>query len=226
MGERRPKGYPTVKNSTLRPDQAAWLSDTIARNRARFGGLQMMADDPDGGNDPDPKDDPKDDPKGDDPKDEPLGEGGKKALEAEREARKQAEKQIESLKGEFDGFKSALTEALGIKNDDGDKGEDALTLVQNQLAAMQREAAVLKLANEHKITDSEDMALLASAKDDDAMKKLAERLAPTEPEGDSKSSRRPKPDRTQGGGTSSGADNSGVSHGRELFNASRGKKSS
>ena len=215
-----------MKNSTLRPDQIAWLTGTFARNKDRFGGLRMMADDGgESGNDEGgdkPEEGKESEGKGDD---EPLGEGGKKALESEREARKQAEKQIEALKAEFGGFKSALTEALGIKNDDGDKGTDALAAVQNQLAAMQREAAVLRLANEHKITDAEDMALLASAKDDDAMKKLAERLAPTEPEGDARSSRRPKPDRTQGG-SDNGGDNSGVSHGRELFNASRGKKSS
>jgi len=218
-----------MKNSTLRPDQIAWLSDTLARNRARFGGLRMEDEGdgkPDEGGDG-KSDDGKPDGKADEgKKDEPLGEGGKKALESEREARKQAEKQAESLKGEFDGFKKALAEGLGIKTDGGDKGEDALTAVQNQLAAMQREAAVLRLANEHKITDKEDMALLASAKDDDAMKKLAERLAPTEPEGDARSPRKPKPDRTQGGGAGGGDEGSGVSQGRELFKASRSSKSS
>lgn len=128
-----------------------------------------------------------------------LGEGGKKAIEAERIARKAAEDQAKSLKGEFDGFKSALAEALGIKPKEGEKGEDALTAVQQQLAAMQHESSVLKLANEHKITDPKDMEILATAKDADSMKKLAERLAPNKEERDATSRKRPRPDRAQGG---------------------------
>ncbi len=198
-----------MKNSTLRPDQVAWLADTMARNRARFGGYRMEAD----GDKPDEKPDeskPDEKPDGDKPDDEPLGEGGKKALKAERERAAAAEEQAKALKGEFDGFKSALATALGIKTDEGDGSEDALTLVQNQLAAMQREAAILKLANEHGIADKEDLELLSSAKDEEAMKKLAERLAPSEQERDAKS-RKPKPDRTQGGGGGNGDRPSGGS---------------
>jgi hypothetical protein len=199
-----------MKNSTLRPDHAAWLSDTIARNRARFVGLRMEAEGGEGK--PDEGAEGKAVEKVDDGKsdDEPLGEGGKKALKAERERAAAAEDQAKALKGEFDGFKSALAQALGIKTDGDDKSEDALVAVQNQLAAMQREAAVLKLANEHGIADKEDLELLASAKDEEAMKKLAERLAPSEQERDAKS-RKPKPDRTQGGGGGTGDRPSGGS---------------
>lgn len=206
-----------MKRTTLNPDQAAWLKATFDRNRARFAGLQMMADDPAGGDDPDPE--------GDDPDDEPLGEGGKKALDSERAARKAAEDRVKALESEFGGFKKALTEGLGLTSEDGDKGGDALALVQKQLADMQHESSVLRAANEHKITDPDDLALLSSAKDEDAMKKLAERLAPTDAGSDAKSHKSPKPDRTQGGGAGGGDDNSGVSHGRDLFKASRGKSS-
>lgn len=212
-----------MKRTILTPAEYGWLAATFDRNKALYGGLQMADEpkpDPAKAEDPDPKPDPKVDP---DP-DEKLGEPGKKALDAERDARKAAEDQAKQLKSEFDGFKAALLEGLGIKPDDGDKGEDALKTVQSQLAAMQHESAVLKLANEHKITDGKDLELLATAKDAESMKKLAERLAPAEPDRDAKS-RTPKPDRTQGGGTSGGTDTSGVSHGRELFKASRGKAS-
>lgn len=178
--------------TTLSARHAAWLADTIARNRRQYGGLRMMADDPAGGDDPAPK---SEDPKGNDPKDEPLGEGGKKALESEREARKQAEKTAEALRGEFDGFKTALLEGLGLKDKDAAEG-DALSAVQKQLADMQHESAVLKLANQHKITDEADLELLGTAKDPEAMKRLAERLAPSGDGTDQK--RKPKADPTQG----------------------------
>lgn len=179
--------------TTLSAHRAAWLADTIARNRRQYGGLRMMADDPAGGDDPAPK---SDDPKGDDPKDEPLGEGGKKALESEREARKQAEKDAEALRGEFDGFKKALLEGLGLKDKDTNEG-GALSAVQKQLADMQHESAVLKLANQHKITDEADLELLGTAKDPEAMKRLAERLAPSSDGTDPKPPK-PKADPTQG----------------------------
>jgi len=180
--------------TTLSADHATWLAETIARNRRQYSGLRMMADDPAGGDDPAPK---SEDPKGDSPKqDEPLGEGGKKALESEREARKQAEKTAESLRGEFDGFKKALLEGLGLKDKDATEG-DALSAVQKQLADMQHESAVLKLANQHKITDAADLELLGTAKDPEAMKRLAERLAPSSDGTDPKRSK-PKADPTQG----------------------------
>lgn len=205
-----------MKRTILNAQQAAWLTTTIDRNRSLFGGLQMMADDDGdkaggaggdaGGADKgaaadDQKSDAKTDSKA---ADQALGEGGKKAIESERAARKAAEEQAKALKGEFDTFKKAMTEALGVKTKDGDKEQDALTAIQEQLAAMQRESSVLKLANEHKITDAKDLELLATAKDADSMKRLAERLAPKEQDGDAKSSRKPKPDRGQGGSGGSG----------------------
>lgn len=208
MGERRPKGIP-MKRPVLDLTQTAWLAATFDRNRALFGGARMMADDEgaaggdaEAGSDKDAGTDKgvADKPSGD----EPLGEGGKKAIEAEREARKVAQDEAKALKGEFGALKDALAEAFGIKPKEGDDGNAVLTAVQKQLADMQHEAAVLKLANEHKITDATDLELLATAKDADALKKLAERLAPKEQDGDAKSPRKPKPDRGQGGSGGSG----------------------
>ncbi len=215
----------TMKRSTLAPDAAAWLAETFRRNAALYGGMRMDAGEGEGGNDGagDGKADPGNDgtpaDKGDD--DTPLGAAGQKALEAERQERKK-------LKAELDGFKTALGAALDIKPeaDKNDQQADLLASVQEQIKGMQREAAVLRLANAHQITDEADLELLASAKDDEAMKRLAERLAPTADEGkEEKGKRKPKPDRTQGGGSGGQADSSGVSHGRSLYQSSRGKTS-
>lgn len=139
-----------------------------------------------------PQDPPKADPAA--KVDEPLGEPGKKALEAERDARKAAEADLSALRSEFDSFKTALTEAVGVKPKKGDDG-DALTQVQQQLQQMQRENAVFRLAAEHGITDKEDLDLLRSATDEQAMTKLAGRLAAKAEAAPGT----PKPDATQGG---------------------------
>ena len=208
-----------MKRSILTADQTDWLSDVFARNRALYGGLRMEeGSEGDGG---EPADgDKQDEGKPDDKPSGELGENGKKALDAERDARKAAEDQVKALKTEFDGFKSALTDAFGIKAKDGD-GADALAAVQQQLAAMQHESAVLKLANEHKITDAKDLEILATAKDSDSMKTLAERLAPAEQEQDGGGKPRPprpKVDKAQGGGNKSkaGAKLTGLG-GNELY---------
>ncbi|HET7386993.1 MAG TPA: hypothetical protein VFJ19_10060 [Nocardioidaceae bacterium] len=128
------------------------------------------------------------------PASESLGDGGKKALEAEREARREAEKNLNALKSEFEGFKTSLSEAFGVKPKQGQDG-DALKTVQEQLAQMQRETAVFRLAAQHHIDDPDDLDLLKSAKDETAMTKLAERLAAKA----ESTPGTPKPDATQGG---------------------------
>jgi len=138
-----------------------------------------------------PAGDPKPDPKGNDP----LGDNGKKALEAERDARKQAEADLKALRGEFDGFKKSLTEAFGVKPDNGN--DDALGQVQQQLAAMQHESLVYRLAAQHHIDDEGDLDLLKAATAEHAPK-LAERLA-AKAEAETKPGT-PKPDATQAGG--------------------------
>jgi hypothetical protein len=127
---------------------------------------------------------------------EPLGDGGKKALEAERTARQQAESDLKALRSEFDGFKSSLSEAFGVKSTKDD-GSDALQQMQEQLNSMQRDTVVYRLAAQHGITDEDDLELLRSAKDEAAMTKFAERLAAKA----ESSSGTPKPDATQGGGS-------------------------
>lgn len=178
-----------MKRNLIRPADAAWLARTMQARRDQFAGWSMEAD---AGSAPPPGDPaPAGDPK---PGDEPLGEGGKKALDAERDARKAAEGQLTTLRTEFDAFKTALTQAVGVDPKKGDEG-DALTQVQEQLASMQRENAVFRVAAENGITDKDDLDLLRSATDEQAMSKLAGRLAA---KADSTPGT-PKPDATQGG---------------------------
>lgn len=127
--------------------------------------------------------------------DEPLGDGGKKALEAEREKRKQAEADLATLRKDFEGFQTKLSEAFGVQSATGN-GDDAVAQLQKQLNTMQHETAVYRLAAQHEITDEDDLELLKSATDEAAMTKLAERLAAK-----AAAPGTPKPDATQGGGS-------------------------
>lgn len=130
------------------------------------------------------------------PDTEALGDAGKKALDRMKAERNEAKQQAAELRkqiDEFETFKSALTEALGVKPK-GD-GSDPLTQVQEQLAQMQRDNSVLALANEHGITDKDDLDLLRSTSDDQARTRLAARLAAKTEE----TPGTPKPDATQGG---------------------------
>lgn len=122
--------------------------------------------------------------------DEPLGDGGKKALEAEREARKELERQIQSLK-------EGLAGVFGGKPDGKATTDDLVASLSEQVTSMQRDATVYRLAADNGITDKDDIDLLRSAKDEDAMTRLASRLAAKaeHPAGPGT----PKPDLTQGG---------------------------
>lgn len=177
----------------------AFLTDVFARNRVLYGGFVMEDD---SAKSDDSGKEAKAEDKADASKskdsdasggDEPLGEAGARALRAEREARK-------TLETELSNLKKGLASALGVADESGkDDGADAVARVQQQIADMQRENRILALANKHQITDEVDLEILSSAKDEESMKRLAERLAPAKDEGDA-TSRRPKPDRSQGGG--------------------------
>lgn len=177
-----------MKDTRLSPRDAAWLAHTLRRRREQFGGWRMEAD---------PTGEPAGNPdiEGAPTPDQPLGDGGKKALDAERDARKAAEQELTRLRGEFDTFKSALTEAVGIKPKKGEES-DTLAQVQQQLSQMQLENDVLRLATQHRITDSDDLDLLRSATDAQAREKLAGRLAAR---ADAEAPGTPKPDASQGG---------------------------
>lgn len=216
-----------MKRTILTPRDAAWLTDTFARNRALYAGFRMEDDSDKDGDKPDGEKDQK--PDGDkgggsddadkDKGDKPLGENGEKALRAERDARKALESQLSDLK------KGLLTALGGDAEKDAEDG-DAVAKIQQRLDDMQHENTVLALANEHRITDKDDLDLLRATKDTGALTKLAARLATDEDDktdGGSKK-RTPKPDRSQGGGDDADTKPS-VARGREMFAASRKKKS-
>ena len=177
-----------------------FLATTFARNQARFGGWLMKTEDPpldpEGGK-PDEGGTPKQKAPEDGPDDKPLGPNGEKALKSERDARKAVAAELATLK-------QGLAAALG-GNEDGGKPstDDALAAITSQLADMKHENTVLALANQHKITDTDDIDLLRATRDGDALAKLAARLAttpaPTGGDGGKSKPGTPKPDPTQGG---------------------------
>jgi thioredoxin-like negative regulator of GroEL len=122
------------------------------------------------------------------PADEPLGDGGKKALEAEREARKELERQLGQIK-------EGLAQVFG-KQEGKATADDVLANLSSQVEDMKRDALVYRLAATHKITEQDDIDLLRSAKDEDAMTRLAARLA-SQAE-DASRPGTPKPDLSQG----------------------------
>lgn len=130
-----------------------------------------------------------------DPGDRPLGPNGEKALQAERDARKALEQTVAQMQQAQKDQAKAFAEALGIKPDSKDDGTKLLTTLQSEVAEMRRETTVLRLAAANGITDTKDIELLKSAKDEDAMSALAGRLAAKADEGPGT----PKPDLTQGG---------------------------
>lgn len=112
-----------------------------------------------------------------DPAEAPLGEPGIKALREERAARERLEQAMKDQR-------SALLKAFGVETEK--PGEDIVTTLQEQVAAMQRDSLVDRVARRHGITDDTDVELLRTASDEATMQRLAERLkasisAPTVP---------------------------------------------
>lgn len=104
---------------------------------------------------------------------EPLGQPGLKALQAEREARERLENELKSLKP----LKEQMDALRGVFGDRAaDPGKDIVTTLQEQVAAMQRDTLVERVARSHSIVDDGDVDLLRNAKDEATMLRLAERL--------------------------------------------------
>lgn len=129
--------------------------------------------------------------------DKPLGPNGEKALKAEREARGKLEQTVAQMQQSQKDQMAAIASAFGVKPDAQDDGTQLLTALQQQVAEMQREALVLRIAAQHKLAGDDDIEFLKSAKDEEAMGKLAARLAANNADPTTPSS--PKPDLTQGG---------------------------
>lgn len=134
--------------------------------------------------------------------DEPTddGKGGKAAvladLATERDKRQALETQIAELQTAQKAQADALAKAFGLKPEEtSDTATLAaqVTALQEQFSQTQHQNAVLSVANQHGISDKDDLALLEAAKDEQAMRRLATRLAKAN------DTNTPKPDLTQGG---------------------------
>lgn len=106
------------------------------------------------------------------------------------------------LEGKLNTLKDGLKAALGIEDKKADPA-DLVARLQEQLDRLTHDNLVSDVARRHKITDDDDLALLATARDADAMDKLAARLAPKADDGDKSRPGKPgtpKPDPSQGKG--------------------------
>lgn len=127
--------------------------------------------------------------------DKPLGPNGEKALESERTARKELERQMQQLQQQQAQQMSALAEAFGIKPE-GAKPDDMVSQLQSQVEQMQHQSLVDRIARKYQITDDGDIEILTSAKGEQAMERLAARLAA---KAEVPAPGTPRPDLTQGG---------------------------
>lgn len=126
---------------------------------------------------------------GTDPQDEGLGDGGKKALQAERDARKAAERSVTELQFQLDALQSSQMSDL-------EKAQAQAKKFEDEAIAARAEASRLKVAVKHGLSDA-DAEFLATAHDEQAMERLAARLAQQAVVDASPTV--PKPDLTQGG---------------------------
>ncbi|GAA1436333.1 hypothetical protein GCM10009616_35840 [Microlunatus lacustris] len=204
---------PRTKDQILRdldPNRPETIQTLIDFHRQSLGGF-VMEDDKDKGDDPDKgadkdkggggKDDPddgKDDEKG-------LGEAGKKAIKSERDARKALEKELSDFKVAQADQAKKLAEALGIETKDAKSSDDVLDTLKAEVDELRLERLVDKVARDSKVTDEDDIALIRAAGSEDAMRKLAGRLAPkgdarADKAGAGQQRRFPRPDPSQGQG--------------------------
>lgn len=194
----------------------AELAAKFAANRARYGDLKMMADQPEGdAKSPESQDDQKPDEKPDDAaeNDEKLGESGKKALQQERDARKALERQVASL-SESKKVLDSLASVFG-----GEKKAEQVDLAK-EIADLKANLEVSELARQHGITDEKDIDLIRLASPD-ARSALAARLKPAE-HGTPKPEHRS--DRSVGRGANGEGRATSVASGRDLYNERHGKK--
>ena len=153
------------------------------------GGGVKPADKPDGA--PAPKEG--DDKGADDGKGKADPDDWQGKFEGQQKVNRDLEAKLNTLR---DGLKTAL----GIEDKKADATE-LVTKLQEQLNQLAHDNLVESAARRHGITEEDDLALLRTAKDPEAMEKLAARLAPKADEGDKSKPGKPgtpKPDLSQG----------------------------
>lgn len=106
------------------------------------------------------------------------------------------EQKLNELRDQQKAQNDTLAKAFGMAPDetsDLSRLTSQVTALQEQFTATQQQNLVLSVANEHGISDPEDLALLSEVKDEAKLRGLAQRLAAA-----STSPHTPKPDLTQG----------------------------
>lgn len=166
----------------------AELAEVIALHREMFGDAKMMADEPqDGSQEPvegSAANDTKETPAGPQGDDEPLGEGGLKALRATRDENRQMKARIKSLEeqvGTIEAIKNTLNPQPNSKPEAVPDWfrpfADRLEQSERARAESAREALINRVARKHNLTRDEDVEILAAIASEDAMDKVAKRLA-------------------------------------------------
>lgn len=178
----------------------------ISDPRAMFGPLYNTDGEAGGGVKPADKPDGAPAPKEGDDKGADDGKG--KADPDDWRGRFEGQQKVNrDLEGKLNTLRDGLKTALGIEDKKADATE-LVTKLQEQLNQLAHDNLVESAARRHGITEEDDLALLRTAKDPEAMEKLAARLAPKADEGDKSKPGKPgapKPDPSQGKGVGSGA---------------------
>lgn len=151
--------------TALTPADAAWLTETLARNKAKFGGWSMQAD-------PDPTPDPKDQTFTQADVDRIVAE----RLKRERETTKAKYADYDDLKQKAEGAKSA---------------DDRIAELERSIEKATHEALKRRVQAAHGISD-EDADLFLTGSDEDALNAQAKRLADRESERKSKGNHVPR----------------------------------
>lgn len=221
----------------LDPINPASIQSLIDFHRTAFGGFVMAETDPTDGatatgtDGQDGQDTADQNGGGDNAAD--LGEGGKKALQRERDARKQLETELRDFKAGQSDQAKRLAAALGIETKDAKSSDDITAQLGKEVAEMRHQLLVDRVARAHKITDGDDLELIRGSATEESMRKLAARLAGAAKDGadgadagksgDGKK-RSPKPDPSQGQGSSSGNRATSVEQVRADLRAAREAK--
>lgn len=148
--------------------------------------------------------------------DEPLGPGGKKALQAEREARQALEKRLAAL-----APLEKVAQALAGDNSDGkseiEQLNEKFAKYEQELAEERKGRLREQVARQYELPD--DLANVLKGDTLDELKAHAEVLKKYVPAAKSDTKTRPKPDRSQGGGTGGAADakSAGLAEARRRF---------
>lgn len=129
-----------------------------------------------------------------------AGDGKSDAADSEMAQRIEAMQKVNrDLEAKINGLKDGFKQALGI-DDKKTTPEELVGKLQQRLDELTHTTLVNTVARGHKITDEDDIATLSAIKDEAVMRKVAERLAPSDDAQDSSKSRKgtPRPDTSQG----------------------------